>query len=168
MKTFIIAALTADGLLAKGHDHVTTWTSKADKNFFKEKTKEAGVIVMGSKTFETIGRALPGRRNIVLSRTKKFDDVNGLETSSESPRELVTRLEKEGVRELAICGGAGIYTSFMKENLVDTLYITVEPILFGQGLSLFNESFETKLKLKESRPIGDGAVVLEYEVIKHP
>ncbi|HEY4500449.1 MAG TPA: dihydrofolate reductase family protein [Candidatus Paceibacterota bacterium] len=166
MKTFIIAALTADGFIAKGHDHITTWTSKADKNFFKEMTKKAGVIVIGSKTFETIGRALPERRNIVLSRTKKFEGIDGVETSAESPRDLVTRLEREGVRELAICGGAGVYTSFMKEGLIDTLYITVEPILFGTGLSLFKDSFETKLELKESRLIGDGAVLLEYTVIK--
>lgn len=166
MKTFIIVAMTADGFIAKGHDHVTTWTSKADKNFFKEKTKEAGVIVMGSKTFETIGRALPGRRNIVLSRTKKFDDIDGIETSAESPGELVARLEREGVRELAVCGGAGIYTSFIKQGLIDTLYITVEPILFGQGLSLFNESLGAKLELRETRSLGDGAVLLEYTVIK--
>lgn len=166
MKTFLIAALSADGFIAKGHDHNTTWTSKADKNFFKEMTKRAGVIVMGSKTFETIGRALPDRRNIVLSRTKKYEGITGIEISAESPRELVARLEREGVRELAICGGAGIYTSFMKEGLVDTLYITVEPILFGQGLSLLNENMETKLELKETRPIGDGSVVLEYKVIK--
>lgn len=166
MKTFIIAAMTADGFIAKGHDHVTTWTSKADKNFFKEKTKEAGVIVMGSKTFETIGHALPERRNIVLSRTKKFDDIDDVETSAESPRELVERLRREGVRELAVCGGAGVYTSFMKQGLIDTLYITVESILFGQGLSLFNENLEVKLELKDTRPLGDGAVLLEYTVIK--
>ncbi len=166
MKTFIIAALTADGFIAKGHDHVTTWTSKADKIFFKETTQRAGVMVMGSKTFETIGRALPGRRNIVLSGTKKFGGIYGIETSAESPRELVERLRREGVQELAICGGAGVYTSFMKEGLIDTLYITVEPILFGRGLCLFNENLEVKLELKETRPIGDGAVLLEYTVIK--
>ena len=166
MKTFIIAALTADGFIAKDHNHATTWTSKADKNFFKETTKRAGVVVMGSRTFETIGRALPERRNIVLSRTKKFGGTHGIEVSAESPRELVFRLGREGVRELAICGGADVYTSFMKEGLVDTLYITVEPVLFGRGLPLLSDSFETKLELREARPMGGGAVLLEYAVIR--
>ncbi|MBX4209187.1 dihydrofolate reductase family protein [Candidatus Parcubacteria bacterium] len=163
MKIFIIAAVTADGFIAKNENHAASWTSKADKNFFKETTKRAGVIVMGSRTYETIGKPLPGRRNIVLSRTKKFE---GVEVSAESPTELASRLEKEGVKEIAICGGASVYTEFMKAGLVDALYLTVEPILFGAGMTMFREPIDAKLELKEARPIGDGAVVLEYIVIR--
>jgi dihydrofolate reductase len=165
MKIFCIAAITADGFIARDDRQAAMWTSKADKTFFREMTKKAGVIVMGSKTFETIGSALPDRRNIILSRTKTYD-VAGVETSSESPTDLVARLEKEGVKELAICGGSAIYTAFLKAGLVSTLYITVESLLFGSGVTLFNENLDMKIALKEARPIGDGAVVLQYDVIQ--
>lgn len=163
MKIFLIAAVTADGFIAKNESHAATWTSKADKAFFKEATKRAGCVVMGSKTYETINRPLPDRRTIVLSRSKTYE---GVETSTESPTDLVSRLEREGVRELAICGGSHIYSSFMKADLVNTAYITVEPLFFGQGVSLFSEVIDARLELKEARPLDGGAVLLEYSVIK--
>src|SRR6185369_8098656 len=97
MKVFLIAAMTADGFIARNEAELVSWTSKSDKKFFRETTKRAGVIVMGSKTYATIGKALPERRNIVMSRTQKFE---GVETTTESPKELVARLTKEGVAEL--------------------------------------------------------------------
>ncbi len=163
MKTFIIAGITADGFIAKDAHHSASWTSKADKEHFKELTKKAGVMVMGRNTFETIGKALPGRRTIVLSRTKTFEDV---ETTDETPEKLVERLEQEGVQELAICGGTAIYSAFMKSNLVDKIYLTIEPLLFGQGLTLFNTNLEHKLKLESNTKIGDNSIVLEYSIIK--
>jgi dihydrofolate reductase len=163
MKTFIIGAITADGFIAKNSQHPANWTSKADKEHFKELTKKAGVMVMGRNTFETIGKALPGRRTIVMSKTKTFE---GIETTSETPEALVERLTKEGVEELAICGGTSIYSAFMKSNLVDKMYLTVEPLLFGQGLPLFNTNLEHKLKLESSTKIGDNSIVLKYSIIK--
>jgi dihydrofolate reductase len=163
MKVFIIAAVTADGFIERMGEHGAEWTSKPDKKFFMDRTKAAGTIVMGSTTFESIGKALPGRRNIVLSRSKKYD---GIETSSESPTELVAQLEKEGLAELAVCGGTSIYTSFMKAGVIDTLYLTVEPIIFGKGLPLFNDRVESKLELVSSKDIGTGTLVLEYKVLR--
>lgn len=166
MKTFIIAATTADGYIARTGTELVSWTSRADKNFFKEMTKKAGVIVMGSNTYETIGKPLPDRRNIVLSRSKTSADFPGAEVTSETPTELVARLTKEGVKELAVCGGSSVYASFMKAGLVDTLYLTLEPIVFGKGVPLFSESVETKLELKQVHNIGEGSVVLEYSVVR--
>lgn len=163
MKIFIIAALTADGFIAKNSAHGASWTSKADKEFFKEATKRAGVVVMGSKTYETIGKPLPGRRTIVLSRSKKFE---GIEMSSETPRELAARLENEGLRELAVCGGSAVYTEFMESGLVDALYLTIEPVMFGAGIGLFNKNLDVSLELVSSRPLEGGAVLLEYRLKK--
>jgi dihydrofolate reductase len=166
MKTFIIAAVTADGFIARSGNELVSWTSKADKKFFRERTKQSGVIVMGSTTYSTIGKPLPDRRNIILSRTKTSADFPGAEVSSETPAELVARLIKEGVSELAVCGGSHIYSSFMKTGLVDNLYLTIEPIVFGQGVPLFSETVETKLELVQTISIGEGSVVLEYNVIR--
>lgn len=166
MKTFIIAALTADGFIAENDAHAATWTSKADKEFFKTRTKEAGIMVMGSKTFDTIGKALPGRKTIVYSRSKSYEEA-GVEVTSESPVDLVARLEQEGAKEVAVCGGSSIYTLFMKSGLVSKLYLTVEPIVFGAGLSLFNEKTEAGLSLVSSTPLEGGAVLMEYDVIRN-
>jgi dihydrofolate reductase len=74
MNVFIIAAISADGLIAKDSDEKSTaWTSKADKKFFSERTKKAGVVVMGRKTFDTIGKPLSERLNIVYSKSDRIN-----------------------------------------------------------------------------------------------
>lgn len=163
MKTFIIAAITADGFIGQSAHHLSTrWTSHADKVFFTETTKKAGVVVMGRSTFDTIGRALPGRRTIVL--TTRPIDVEGIETTQETPQALVERLEKEGCTELAVCGGASVYTQFIDAGVVGEIYLTVHPIVFGAGVPLFNEPLAAQLALIETKDIGDGTVLLHYSL----
>ncbi|MEA2715089.1 MAG: dihydrofolate reductase [Candidatus Parcubacteria bacterium] len=161
MICFIIAALSADGFIAKNDRHPAFWTSKEDKKRFVDLTKRAGVVVMGAKTFATLPRPLKERVNIVYSRTKKYE---GAETMDKSPEELLKELDSRGVKEVAICGGSEIYTMFMKAAVVDTLYLTIEPILFGTGIKLFNEDMLYHLKLISSMQAGNGALLLEYKV----
>ncbi len=164
-KVFIIAAVTADGFIAKSKDQVSTdWTSKEDKKFFSEATKKAGVIVMGSSTYKTFNRPLKDRLNIIYSRSEKFE---GTESTSLPPKELITGLEKRGFNEIAICGGSSIYTQFLKAGVVDEIYLTVEPVIFGQGISIFNENLNTKLELISSEKISEaGTLLFKYKVLK--
>lgn len=159
MKTFLIAAITADGFIAKNAHHRASWTSKEDKKFFVERTKEAGVMVMGANTYETIGKPMPGRLTIVYSRDKTYP---GTEMTSKAPAELLRELEARGFKEVAICGGASIYTMFIKAGLVDTIYITIEPLLFGSGVTMFSEPIEANLKLISSKKLSDEVILLEY------
>lgn len=161
MKCFIIAALSADGYIAKEENHPAFWTSKEDKKRFVELTKRAGVVVMGSTTFATLPRPLKERTNIVYSRTKTFE---GAEVTQKQPAELLRELEERGFKEVAICGGSHIYTMFMKAGLVNTLYLTVEPIVFGAGIRLFTEEMNRQLTLTSSASTENGALLLEYRV----
>lgn len=164
MKVFIIAAVTADGFIGQSSSHLSTrWTSAADKIFFTNTTKAAGVIVMGRSTFETIGRALPGRRTIVL--TSRPLEVDGVEPTSETPKELFERLEREGVQQLAICGGAKVYGEWMNSGLVQEIYLTVHPKMFGTGVPLLSSAVDIDLKLQQTRDIGDDTVLLHYSVL---
>jgi len=161
MKAFIIAALTADGYIAKDEHHPAFWTGKEDKKRFIELTKRAGVIVMGSTTFKTLPRPLKERVNIVYSRSKTFE---GAEVTQRNPVDLLHDLEARGFKEVAICGGARIYSMFMKANVVDTLYLTIEPIVFGKGIRLFDDDMLHHLKLVNSTQTETGALLLEYKV----
>ena len=163
IKPFIIAALTADGYIAKHENHPASWTSKDDKKTFVSLTKRAGVVIMGSRTYETIGRPLKDRKTIVYTKDKTYE---GVETTQEDPKKLLERLEKEGFEEVAICGGTSIYTFFMNRGLVHKLYLTIEGILFGKGLNLFNEELDIKLSLVSSKQIGDNTILLEYNIEK--
>lgn len=160
---FIIAAQTLDGFIAKDSNHPAFWTSKEDKHRFVELTKRAGVCVMGSSTFKTLPRPLKERHNVVYSRKEKFEGEN-VETTSEEPALLIQRLEKQGFEEVAICGGSNIYTMFLKAGVVDTLFITIEPKLFGQGMNVFADDMNIELELKSHEKTEGGTLLLEYKV----
>lgn len=162
MRVFIIAAVTADGFIGRGSTHSADWTGKADKKVFVELTKQAGVMVMGSRTFATINRALPGRLSIVYTRSPEKINVEGVEVTDRSPAELIKELEGRGFSEVAICGGSTIYRQFLTSGVVTDIYLTVVPKLFGQGLSLFDAEVDTNLSLESSELLEDGAVLLHY------
>lgn len=167
MKVFIIAAITVDGFIGKSSGHFPSWTSPEDTKHFVNKTKEAGVVVMGSTTYQTIldhGKRLPGRRVIVY--TSSPDKFPGVETTQDSPAQLLDRLHAEGVELVAICGGSQIYSLFLNSKVVDELYITVEPLIFGSGVPLFADETDAKLKLLESTPLNSSTLLLHYAVLK--
>lgn len=163
MKVFLIAALSADGFIAKHEKHLATdWTSAEDKKFFTERTKKAGVVVMGSTTYETFLKPLKDRLNVVYSRDKVYE---GVETTQQGPQELINELEGRGYEEVAICGGATIYTLFAGAGLIQEMYLTVEPIVFGQGVSLFKKPIEQKLALQSLEKLNNqGTILLHYGV----
>ena len=171
MKTILIVAITADGFIAKTPSNGETWnyTSKGDRGVFVEITKHAGVIVMGSATYKTIGKPLPDRLNIIYSRTPK--KIEGVEVTKKDPEELLKDLESRGYNEVAIIGGAQIFTLFMERKLVDKVYLTIEPLFFGKGVNLFTKDLPAQLEFKSAKvkylkKQGTNTVILEYDVKK--
>lgn len=172
MHVFLIAAVSVDGFIDRGsHQASTEWTSPEDKKFFRERTKQAGIMIVGRTTFETIGRALPGRKIFVLSsqpKPEKYAAIpdEAVEYTSQSPQELLQRLETAGSAEVAICGGSSVYKQFMEASLVQTLYLTMEPIIFGEGIKLVAGALDVKLQLKNITNLSEQTVLLEYQVIR--
>ena len=175
MKVILLAAISANGKIAE-HEGQTSldWTSKEDLRFFVEKTKEIGVLIMGRKTFETIGKPLKGRRTIVMTREKGQTGEKGnrpgpqtpsegmVEFINEQPRELLERLQKEGIESVVVAGGSSIYSQFLKEGLVTEMFLTVEPVLFGDGVPLATGFERINLLLVESTRLGEGSVLLHF------
>ena len=167
MNCFIIAALSADGYIAKDASAPSTaWTSAEDKKRFVELTTRAGVVVMGQNTWKTLGgRALKRRLNVIYSLERLPDMPPDVEIASKTPAELLAELAVRGFKEVAICGGSQIYTMFMKSGLVNKLYLTIEPVIFGDGVRLFKEAMDLRLKLADSTSTESGTLFLEYSVI---
>lgn len=168
-EVFIIAALSADGFIARNSTEIANWTSKEDKARFVALTKEAGVIVMGGNTFRTFKKPLKDRLHIIYSRTEKFEEKwpdGNVETTNLEPTELINSLAKRGYTKIAICGGREIYSKFLSAGVVTKIYLTIEPIVFGSGLTLFNETpLESKhLILDRTEHRASGTIFLDYSV----
>ena len=111
----MIAAMASDRVI--GDDNQMPWHLPADLQHFKRVTMNKPVV-MGRKTFESIGRPLPGRRNIVITRNTSYQ-AEGIEVVS-SPEEALNILK--GTEEVMIIGGGNIYNQFLP--LAERLYLT--------------------------------------------
>lgn len=130
----IIAAVSHNGVI--GVDNKIPWDYPADMKYFRT-TTAGGNVIFGRKTFESIGRALPKRRNIVISRTKI--DVPGVETFVSITDALVQIKEDEEKAKATFntpgmtlipantwfCGGSSIYEEGMDH--ADQIHLTVAP-----------------------------------------
>ena len=75
MKNSLVVAMTSEGLIGRGGG--LPWHEPADLKHFKATTM-GHAIIMGRRTFDSIGKPLPGRRNIVISRREPPPDVDGV------------------------------------------------------------------------------------------
>ena len=117
----IIVAVAENGVIGK--DNAMPWQLPEDMQHFKRVTM-GKPIVMGRKTYESIGRPLPGRTNIVISRNLAFhaegvEVMHSLEDALTLAKELAGR---EGAEEVMVMGGAQIYAAAIP--MADRMYIT--------------------------------------------
>ncbi|HLU21377.1 dihydrofolate reductase [Lederbergia graminis] len=101
-----------------GRNNDLPWRIPADLKYFKETTL-GHPIVMGRKTYESIGKALPGRTNVILTRDENFEADGCIIFHT---KDELLKWSKEQQKEIFITGGAEIYRLFM--DVVDRLYVT--------------------------------------------
>ena len=109
-----IVAMTRDRVI--GRDGTLPWHLPGDLKFFK-RTTHGHPIVMGRATYESIGRPLPGRRNVVLTRNADWQ-ADGVEVIHH-PDDLRKWLSEDTV---FVIGGAEIYTAML--DMLDELIVT--------------------------------------------
>jgi dihydrofolate reductase len=116
---FISLLLAADENNVIGKDNTLPWHLPNDLKYFKN-TTWGMPILMGRKTFESIGKPLPGRRNIVITRNKDWkaegaDVVDSIEGA-------VAIAKESDVKEIFIIGGAEIFNSILPD--ANRVYLT--------------------------------------------
>ena len=115
MKISLVVAVSANNVI--GADGGLPWRLSEDLRRFKDITMGKPMI-MGRQTFESIGKALPGRRNIILSRQAAYEQV-GCDVVN-TPEEAL-RLAG-GADEVMIIGGGKVYEEFLP--MTDRIYMT--------------------------------------------
>jgi len=159
-------AVTADGLIAKNSNHFPDWTSKEDKALFQKISKEIGVVIFGESTFNTLPGPLPGRLNVVFTMEQDPKPRGGVKWVNGDISKAIKDLEAQGCSRALLGGGAYLNSLFLEKNLIDEIILTVEPIIFGQGLGVFSKELTAKLELKELKKINDNSFMIHYTVIK--
>jgi dihydrofolate reductase len=119
MKIAMIAAMAQNRII--GADNDMPWHLPADLKHFKAITLGKAVI-MGRKTYESIGKALPGRPNIVITSNKDYSLSDATVVDSPESAFEVAKALSNDVEEVMVIGGGTIYQAFLDK--ADTLYLT--------------------------------------------
>jgi len=174
MRIVLVFVSTLDGKITRwGDPKVSSWTSEEDKKYFRKIWNEAPLIVMGSNTFqaEKLG-SLKDHLIVVMTRHLsifKDREVRGrLEFSDESPVKLVSRFEKANFGTMVVVGGAHIASSFLKAGLIDEIWLTIEPRIFGKGGSfVIEQELDLELRLISCERVNaEGTLITKYKVLK--
>lgn len=168
MKVILIFVSSLDGKITQGNDpDVTKWSSKEDKELFNEIKNKQNLIVMGRRTYEAANPQLkPGTLRVVLTHKPQKGVAGMLEYTDETPRQLVNRLKKK-YNQMLLVGGSDIATQFFKANLIDELWLTIEPVIFGKGIPMvLEEELNVSLTLLDVRRLNPlGTLHVKYKVI---
>ena len=133
MNVILIAAITADGYIARHSNEIVEWS--LDLQLFKEQTM-GFPIIMGSNTKKTLTTDLKGRKEIVVHRT-------------DSPKEILA-----GIKASTCFVIGGGMTNALFSSYLTHLYLTVHPLIFAKGIKLFEGlTSEINLSLVQTVPI---------------
>lgn len=171
MKVILYMAITINGFIAKENDD-TSFVSEIEWDSFRNMIKSAGNMIIGSRTYEIMRdseefKNLENTRVLVVSENANFKTIANNHSVAKTPQDALAILGKEGFDSALVAGGGTLNASFMAENLIDEIYLDVEPVVFGKGIRLFRENdFETNLRLLETKKLSDNEIQLHYQVLK--
>jgi dihydrofolate reductase len=173
MKIILIFVSTLDGKVTKwGEPHVKLWSSHQDQDYYKKIWNESQLIVMGSTTFNAGSLPSPNPQLIIMTgHPDKYKSLNisgQIEFTSESPLELTDRFKSKGHQQMLVVGGPHVATSFLKEQLIDELWLTFEPKIFGTGGNfVIDVKLDINLRLIHYEKVNEqGTLITKYAVLK--
>ena len=114
----LVLAVSENGVI--GRDNQLPWHLPADLRFFKQLTT-GHTVIMGRKTYDSIGKPLPNRRNVVVSRKVGYA-IDGVEVFESLGAALKACI---GEDEVFIIGGGTIYAKALDLDIVDRIYMTL-------------------------------------------
>ena len=174
MKVILVFVSTLDGKVTEwGNSHVREWTSKEDQEYYKQIWKDAQLIVMGSNTFMA-EKFPPSSQHLLLvmtkhiSKYKQYEVAGQIEFTDTAPKELVEQFRKKGFERMIVVGGAHVATSFLEQQLIDELWLTIEPKIFGAGGNfVIEQKLDIDLKMISCEKVNEqGTLIVKYVVLK--
>ena len=151
-----IAAVDRKGAIGEGGK--LPWHYSSDMKFFRE-TTTGHAVVMGRKTWGTLGKPLKSRLNIVLSRDPNIEPEESLLVLTDI--DSVISLHNSLTTDLFVIGGAQIYTAFLPH--IEKWIITEVPLTVSGADTFMPEGYLDGFKSAGSQSLDEGLVVDFYE-----
>ena len=133
--------------------------------------KTVDTCILGRKTYDDglkMGGSFDGSmKTYVFSKTEPPGARNNVTFTSDSPSAIVAEIRKKPGKHIWLMGGGILIRDFLKEDLVDELYIGVVPTLIGEGLPLFPAGFpQREFDLIENKTFSQGLIALRYARVR--
>lgn len=158
----IYMVMSIDGIVALDTSKdIRQYSSREDHDFFISSVHACDAAIMGS---HSLNEELMLPKYVLTSRAEQMPCLADTTYLCGAPRSIYDHLRGLGYKKVALLGGPTVNNQFLKENLVDELFLTVEPIMLGNGLHLNpSESLELKWQLAEVRRLNErGTTVFHY------
>ena len=162
--------MSLDGYIAKPDDDLgfLSMVEKEGEDYgYADFVSTVDAVIVGRKTYDKVlsmGYDFPhsDKDAYIITRTAR-DPIGSVKFYTGSLPALVAELKAKQGKHIFVDGGAEIVHELLKENLIDEFYISIIPILLGDGISLFkNGRPELKLKLISAKQYETGLVQLHY------
>ena len=153
----IIGIVAVDRKGAIGKRGKLPWHYSSDMKFFRE-TTTGHAVVMGRKTWVTLGKPLKNRLNIVLSRDSTIEPDESLLVLTDI--DSVISLNNSLTTDLFVIGGAQIYSAFLP--YIEKWIVTEVPLTISGADTFMPESYLDGFKRVDSKPLDEGLVVKFY------
>ena len=151
-----IVAIDRNGAIGKGGR--LPWHYSADLKFFKE-TTTGSVCVMGRRTWESLGKPLPNRLNVVLTRGAQIEEQPGVVALG--GKQSVLSLAPYLSRDVFVIGGRQIFEAFAPE--IERWIVTEVPLAVEGADTFMPTDFLRGYTPRDSRRLGDDLKVTFYE-----
>jgi dihydrofolate reductase len=162
-------AMSLDGYIA-GPNGEADWIVIDPEFNFAELWAQFDTLLMGRKTYDAaksrLGEAFTqGRKAVVVSRTLRPADNSNLTILSELSRDHIQSLRSQSAKDIWLMGGGGLFRSMLALHEVDTIEVSLMPVLLGGGTPLLPPVAQrATLKLSGHKIYRSGIVSLVYDV----
>ena len=169
MKVILYMAMSLNGMIAKVDDD-TSWITQEEWNSFSLAVRKSGALIVGRRTYNILTKQpefaeFKDVKLVTVSKERNPELVNRNHFIAKSPEEALSLLKD--FDEVVVAGGGILNNYFIEKNLVDEIYIDIEPIIITRGVPLFSgAAFEANLKLIGWKKITENEIQLHYSVMK--
>jgi len=153
----LIAVCSLDGMIAYHSRHFTDWASLEDQQHFQSYLANSEIIIAGNNTFKTTKDQLSKRNCIVFT------------SQVQAPKKINDHCiyMDSGYSKITVLGGSLTYTWVLEKKLPGEILLTLEPLIFGKGVSFFssNEHLLARCTLLSSEVLNKrGTLLLHYKI----